>query len=147
VISGEYFVVAAIEKPNDVIVANIKVGYIQPLYYRAHGLALVASLSEEEQKRILAGKNTAYSEQSHGLNQEDLQRGLNMYKEMGFVMDISPNNPMVKVLVSPILRATNQPVGVLYLIGIFSKAKVQMYGQKLTEEAGKLSMLLGGELP
>ena len=61
-------------------------------------------------------------------------------------MDISPNNPMAKVLVSPVLRAINRPVGMLYLIGIFSKAKVQMYGQKLAEEAGKLSMLLGGEI-
>jgi DNA-binding IclR family transcriptional regulator len=145
VISDEYVVVTGVEEPVGAVVAKFRVGDIRPLFYRAQGLALAASLPEEEREKILAGQNPSYNKQNPAFDPDYLRREFNKFKQNGFLLDISPHNELVKVLVSAVLGPTAFPVGTLMLIGVFPKSDVRSYGRKLVEGAKQLSALLGGD--
>jgi len=144
VISGEFIVVTALEEPTEAVVAKFKVGHILPLFYRAQGVALASVFSEEEQEKILRGHNASFKEEQKGFDPNRLRHELDVCRQKGFALDISPHNPMVKVLVSPVLGIDTDPIGCLYLIGVFPKSGLQNRGRMLAKQARKLSALLSG---
>jgi DNA-binding IclR family transcriptional regulator len=148
IISNESLVITALEQSGQPVESRLYVGHTLPLFYRAHGKAIFASLPEEERQRLLKSHKLPFPEESSGFDHKRFERELNAIRRNGFALDIFPGetNPKVKLLTSVVSGSKGSPVGSLFIIGFFAKSVVPVYGAKLTDAARKLSTLLGADV-
>jgi IclR family transcriptional regulator, KDG regulon repressor len=142
IIAGKSLVVVALEESKDAVTARIKLGDIHPLHYRAHGIAMAAFLPEKERAQILAGENQLFNEQHPGIDYAQLEPALSEIRRKGYMLEVGPYNHMIKILISPVLNFAGQPIGSMFIVGIFPESVVSEYGVKLAEKAAKMSSVL-----
>jgi DNA-binding IclR family transcriptional regulator len=149
IISNESLVITALEQSGQPVESRLNLGYTRPLFYRAHGKAIFATLPEEERERLLKSHKLSFNEESSDFEYDRFKRELHAIRRNGFALDILPGetNPRIRLLASVVFGSKGGPVGSLFIIGFFAKSLVPIYGAKLAEAARKLSTLLGADMP
>jgi DNA-binding IclR family transcriptional regulator len=145
---GENLVITEVEQSGGILESRMKPGHTFPVFYGAHGKAIVASFGEEERKQLFATKKLAFEGKFSKSNYNDMKQELDTCRRNGFAHRlIRPNeNPMIKLLASAVLGANGRPIGCIQIVGLFTGSAVQTYGAKVAESARKLSALLGANI-
>jgi DNA-binding IclR family transcriptional regulator len=144
-IVDENYVISEIEQSGQALESRMKPGHTFPIFYGAHGKVILASIPEDEQKRILATKKVAFEGHPSKVSYDDLKEQLEACRRDGFAHRVLAGpNDIIKLLASAVLGANGRPIGALQIVGLFKKSVVRKYGAKVAESARKLSMLLGG---
>jgi DNA-binding IclR family transcriptional regulator len=148
-IVDENLVITEIEQSGQLVESRLRPGHTFPVFYGAHGKAIIASFEEEERRRLFATNKLAFEGKFSEISYDELKQELDECRRNGFAhrsIGLSENN-MVKLLASAILGADNRPIGSLIIVGLFSRSTVQKYGANVAESARKLSLLLGANVP
>jgi len=143
-IVDENYVISEIEQSGQALESRMKPGHTFPIFYGAHGKVILASIPEDEQKRILATKKVAFEGHPSEVSYDDLKEQLEACRRDGFAHRLIGPSDVINLLASVVLGANGRPIGALQIVGLFKKSVVRKYGTKLAESARKLSMLLGG---
>jgi DNA-binding IclR family transcriptional regulator len=146
VISDEHMVVVAVEESGELLDSRNKVGFVFPLFEKAHGKVLLAFMHDEERERVLAGGKFNLGGRSTGANLDRLRQEIAECRKKGFSVDLDISIPMIKVMASPVLGVTRYPIGALFIVGVFAKSAVRKYGAKLRETAKRLSALFEADV-
>jgi DNA-binding IclR family transcriptional regulator len=145
VIAADQVVIVGREDSDHDVGVTLRLGDATPLTYSAPGKAIAAFLPEKEREKLLAEENLFFHGELANLDRVKLARELDECRYRGFAEAPGKRSPLVRILASPVLGPKAHPVGVLVIIGIFPKAVVPLYGEKLSEAARQLSIKLGSD--
>jgi IclR family transcriptional regulator, KDG regulon repressor len=143
-IAGENLVIAEVEQSGQILQSRMKPGHTFDLFYGAHGKVIMASLPEDEQKRMIETRNVAFDP---GLKEkktyEELINDLKICRRNGYAHRFLGPSDEVNLLASAVLAADGRPVGALLIVGLFKKSVIKKYGRMVAESARHFSSLLG----
>jgi DNA-binding IclR family transcriptional regulator len=145
-IFGDSLVLVAREMMDQNLFIAIQLGKAFPVTYSAHGIAIVAFMPETKQEEILSKKDLYFYKEPALFDRGRLNGDLELCRRLGYVLDSTRSDPIVKVIVSPVIGAKGYPVGALLATGIFRKDDIPKYGAKVADTARRLSILLGANV-
>lgn len=145
-IFGENLVLIAREMMNQNLHIAIQLGKAFPVTYSAHGIAIAAFMPEAKRQEILADKELYFYKDPKQFDPDRLKRDIEVCRHYGYALDNTRANPVVKVLVSPVIGPKGFPIGALLATGIIKKNEIQKYGAKVADTARQLSESLGANV-
>ncbi len=133
-----------VEYSGQAVESRIKLGYTMPLYSKAHGMAIVASLPEEERRDLFSSGKLAQDKEMAAPDYARLTAKLDECRDKGYAAYVLPDQPsdLIKLLASAVMGPDGRPVGSLAIIGLIANSEVQGYGGLLAESSRRLSALL-----
>jgi DNA-binding IclR family transcriptional regulator len=142
--SERVFIVAKHEARADIGI-TIRVGHRYPLTWGAHGKAIVAFLSEEQRKEILAGQDLHFYGQTEGkqLHFDAIEEEVEECRRLGYAKDLGQVHHGINAVASPLFGSDANPIGCVIVVGTFSAAMADPFGENTAATAQKLSVLLG----
>ena len=144
VTSGKLVIVSK-QTSGQEVDSRLQVGSVFDIFYQAHGKAILASLPQEEQKRLLSGDDFLSQDKRGMIHNSQLSQEIKEIKKTGFAVNNGKVSPLIKVLSAAVNGPKNYPVGALIVIGLMEKSVISKYGAKLVATAKDLSLALGGE--
>jgi DNA-binding IclR family transcriptional regulator len=125
-IIDENLVITEIEQSGQLVESRLRPGHTFPVFYGAHGKAIMASFEEEERRRLFATNKLAFEGKFSKSSYDDMKQELDACRRNGFAHRlIRPNeNPMIKLLASAVLGANGHPIGSLMIVGLFNRSMV-----------------------
>lgn len=135
IVGGQYFVVARRRPPaGQLAQIAVEVGEEFPLYYGAHGKAILAVLAVEERERILREEELHFQDATQqDVDLNGLRAELEECARLGYARDLGGMNPGVNVLGAPLLDHRSTPVACLQVTGTFPASKAAEFGGYLVE--------------
>ena len=116
------YVVAKRESGGDVRVV-MRVGYMMPLTYGAHGKAIVAFLPEAEQDRILAREDLYFHGDPGRLDRSLLADELAQCRREGFACALAQAAHGITVVATPVFGSTGVPIGFVDICALLRKER------------------------
>ena len=144
VTSGKLVIVSK-QTSGQEVDSRLQVGSVFDIFYQAHGKAILASLPQEEQRRLLSGDDFLSQDKRGMIHNSQLSQEIKEIKKTGFAVNNGKVSPLIKVLSAAVNGPKNYPVGALIVIGLMEKSVISKYGAKLVATAKDLSLALGGE--
>lgn len=135
--------IIAKEESNENFGYNMRVGVSHPLTYGGHGKAIVAFMSEEDQRQVLEEEELCFYGYNKAVDMERLEKELEECKQKGYAIDAGDTNPDIRALCSASLDSENNVVGCVILIGVLRAPKIKTYGPLVVKTAAKISEKLG----
>jgi len=145
IISDDSVFVVAKQEAEKHISVTIRVGYRFHLTHGAHGKAIVAFLTREEQERLLAEQKLFFHGPSARLDRRRLKTELARCRERGFAFDMGELNPGINVIASPVFDVDERVIGCIFIMGTFPESLIEEYGSAVGEGARQFSSMLGSE--
>jgi len=139
------FVVAKHEGDNNIGV-TIRVGHRFSATAGAHGKAIVAFMSQEEQKIILKKERLFFHGDATKLDRTRLMAELKECRERGFAFDIGELNPGINAVAAPVFNSQEELIGSLFIIGTFQETQISGFGVMVSGNARQVSHMLGADL-
>jgi len=122
---------------------TIRIGHRYRITHGAHGKAVVAFMPEAERSRILAQPRLYFHGDPSRFDPERLERELERCRQEGYAEDVGQMNPKINTVAAPVFASAGQPIGVMFVVGLFSKSLVRQYGALAAQSARQVSELLG----
>ncbi|HVN95181.1 MAG TPA: IclR family transcriptional regulator [Syntrophorhabdaceae bacterium] len=141
-IAGESQYVISRQEATGQLRISVRPDKVFPLTYGAHGKAIVCSLPQEEQKKILADSTLYFHKDPQLLDRKLLLKELEECRRTGFAQDHKTGHAMVKILAAPFFGPDGRPLGALQIIGFMEGPEIPTYGKKLVEVALRFSTML-----
>lgn len=145
IISADHLYVVAKHEGNQNIGFSLRLGHRFHITLGAHGKAVVAFMSDKDQKRILSKKKLYFYGETSPPDMIRLREELQQCRQAGFAWDAGEVTPGVNVVSSPIFGLGKKMIGCIILIGTFPEIKIQEYGVKIMSIARQISRKLGAE--
>jgi DNA-binding IclR family transcriptional regulator len=142
-ITGEKLLIISKEASGREIDSRLDIGYTLDVYFKSHGKVIIAALPEEEQERLLSGKNFFNDFEGGIVENSQLKPLISEAKKKGFAVDTGRLSSVIKVLSSAVIAHNHYPVGAIIVMGLMNKSVVPEYGRKLVKAAQELSKALG----
>jgi DNA-binding IclR family transcriptional regulator len=142
-IVGKKLMIISKQASGIAVDSRLDVGTTLDVFFKAHGRVILASLPEEEQKRLLSGGNFFSDDKLGTIDNSQLRQEISEIKKKGFATDIGELSPTIKTLSSVIIGHNNHPIGALIVIGLMKKSEMSKHGTKIVETAKELSVALG----
>jgi len=142
---GNAFVAAKHEGDKNIGV-TIRLGHRFSITAGAHGKAIVAFMSEEEQKIILNKEKLFFHGDATKLDWTRLMTELKECRKKGFAFDIGELNPGVNAVASPVFNSQEQLIGSLFIVGTFNETQIAGFGAMVSENARQVSRMLGADI-
>ena len=146
VTSGKLVIVSK-QTSGQEVDSRLQVGSVFDIFYQAHGKAILASLPQEEQRRLLSGDDFLSQDIRGMIHNSQLSQEIKEIKKTGFAVNNGKVSPLIKVLSAAVKGPKNYPMGALIVIGLMEKAAISKYGAKLVATAKDLSLALGASSP
>ncbi len=140
--NGNAFVVAKHEGDRNIGV-TIRLGHRFSTTAGAHGKAMAAFMSEEDQKNILEKDKLFFHGEASRLDRTRLDAEFKECRAKGFAFDIGELNPGINAIASPVFNSKDELIGSLFIIGTFREDQVDEYGAIVYENARQVSIMLG----
>ncbi len=144
-VAGNHVFVAAKHEGEGNIGLTMRIGHRLPLTYGAHGKAVVAYLSEEDQEKLLAEEDLHFYGDPERLDRKRLLEEFARCRRDGFAEDLGQANPGLNVVAAPVLGPKNVPIGYIEVFVLFSSETAHRFGPLVAEAGKTLSRLLGYE--
>ncbi len=128
---------------------TMRIGHRLPLTFGAHGKAIAAFLSQEDQERLLKGGDLRFYGDPTRFHRERLLEELDRCRRHGFAEDLGQANPGLNVVAAPVLGPNCTPIGYIEIFVLSSSEAAHGFGALVAEAGKTLSRLLGckGERP
>jgi len=124
---------------------TMRIGHRLPLTFGAHGKAIAAFLSHEDQERLFAEGDLQFYGDPTRFDRDRLLEELARCRRDGFAEDLGQANPGLNVVTAPVLGPNNAPIGYIEIFVLFSGETAHRFGPLVAEAGKKLSRLLGSE--
>ena len=143
VVNEESLFVVAKEEGTGEYGFSLRVGHRFPITAGAHGKAVFTFLPEDEQKVILNKKTLYFHGDPGNLDRDRLEDELIKCRQKGYAEDAGEMQEGINALASPVFDSSGKVIGVIFILGIFSKKLFSQYGALVAKNAEKLSSLFG----
>lgn len=140
----ESFYVAAKDQGRAVVGVAFRLGHRFPLFWGAHGKAILASFPEEERRAILRSGEVRIKDRSPEGDWKALEQELAACDRDGYAVDLEESEQGIRVLASNVFGPTSNLIGAFVVIGTFPQDLVAKFGEFLASEARDFSRLLRG---
>jgi IclR family KDG regulon transcriptional repressor len=140
--SGKLLIVSK-QMSGQEVDSRLQIGSVFDLFYQAHGKAILASLPQEEQKRLLLGDDFLSQDNQGMIHNSQLSQEIDKIRKTGFAVNDGRVSHLIKVLSAAVKGPKNYPVGALIVIGLMEKSVISKYGAKLVATAKDFSLALG----
>lgn len=139
-ISGRHFFVIGRRRSPEQSLGqiNVDVGDRFPVYYGAHGIAILAATAPEERERILREEELCFDGALRDAS--TLRAELNECARLGYARDLGSINPGVNVVGAALLDHRARPTGALLVTGTFATAKAAEFGGYVVEAARAMAL-------
>jgi DNA-binding IclR family transcriptional regulator len=145
-LAGEnVFVVGKQDGAGDIGI-TIRQGQRYSLTHGAHGKAIVAYLPDTERQRVLNGEKLYFHGDPSRLDRPRLEQELSRCRQEGYAEDLGEMVSKINALAAPVFASSGRLIGVLFIVGLFSKSWAKLYGGKVAEAARRISGLLGAQV-
>ncbi len=138
-ISDDKVYVVAKDQGSQIVAVSVRLGQRFPLYWGAHGKAILSLLSEEEWYRLLAADAVSFRDRGKPYDFAGLKKELEHCRKYGYASDVGEQKEGVNVVAAPVFGPTAKLLGALVVIGTFSVELVDQYGKQVAAEACKFS--------
>jgi len=145
-IIGDHVLAVAKHEGNQNIGITLRVGHRVPIALGAHGKAILASMPEEERRKILRDNSLFFKGNIVRLNKKHLEKELARCRELGFAKDTGEVTEGVNVVSAPIFGERERLIGCLILFGTFPAKIIDTFGKKVAEAARQISYKVGADL-
>ena len=142
-IVGSQFYIISKEEGNTDFGYNMHIGISHDITHGAHGKAIVAFMPEDERQEILNRDYLCFYGDGQPVDRDVLLTELEEARASGYATDIRVTNPNIIAISSPVFDGDGIIVGCIILIGVFSRAKLKGYGEKVAHAAIDISHDLG----
>ena len=142
---GNAFVVAKHEGDKNIGV-TIRLGHRFSITAGAHGKAIAAFVSQEEQEIILKKEKLFFHGDAAKLDRTRLMAELMECREKGFAFDTGELNPGINAVAAPVFNSQEKLIGSLFIIGTFRETQISEFGVMVSENARQVSHMLGADL-
>ena len=146
-ISDEHVFVVARDEGTQDIGMTIRLGHRFPLTWGAHGKAIAAFLSDEEQEEMLGTPKPYFHGHPSKFDRDRLEQELAVCRKRGFAADLGDMKNGVRAVAAPVFGPGGKLIGSLAIVGTFHKDSAQRYGSEVAKAARKFSELIGGAPP
>lgn len=145
IVSADNLYVVAKHEGNQNIGFSLRLGHRFHITLGAHGKAVVAFMSDKDQKRILSKKRLYFYGETSPPDMNRIKEDMEQCRQSGFAWDAGEVTPGVNVVSSPVFGLGEKMIGCIILIGTFSELKIPEYGAKVSSMARQISRKLGAE--
>jgi DNA-binding IclR family transcriptional regulator len=142
-IFGQKLIIISKEASGHEFDSNLDIGSSYNIFFKGHGMAILASLPQEEQEKLLAGDNFFQDYELGIIDNSQLRKDIKEVKKKGYALNTGRVSPMIKMLTSAVIGHDDNPIGILIVMGLIKKADISKFGKKLVETARGLSDALG----
>lgn len=125
---------------------TLREGNYYDITHGSHGKAIVAFMSETEQKEILARDWLCFYGDGEPFDMDQLKQELKRCRRLGYAQDPGETNPGIKGISAPVFGEKEKIIGSVVLIGTFPKSDIKTYGPKVVDTAKQISQKLGAEV-
>ncbi len=143
-IADDHFYVAAKDQGGQVVAVTFRLGHRFPVFWGAHGKAILASLPEEERRAMLASGKLRFRDCTSGCDSDNLEQELASCRENGYAVDPGESKIGIRAVAACVFGPTAKLIGALVVIGTFSEDLVEEYGRLVAKEAREFSSSLRG---
>ncbi len=146
IIVDDYFYIIAKQDVDIGVKLTIPLGFRFPLFFGAHGKAILFSLDSNKREEILKNKEISLHGYKKPLDIKKLEKELIFYKKFGFSTDIKEMDSRYSAIASGVFGLGNKIIGAVLLIGVFEEEnKIFEFGEKVKKCAEKISYALGAK--
>lgn len=142
-ITGEKLLIISKEASGREIDSRLDIGYTLDVFFKSHGKVIIAALPEDEQEKLLSGKDFFNDFEGGIVENSRLRPLINEARKKGFAMDTGRLSSVIKVLSSAVIAHNQYPIGAIIVMGLMNKSIVPEYGGRLVKAAKELSKVLG----
>lgn len=143
-IEDDYFYIAAHNRGREVVALSFRLGHRFPLYWGAHGKAILASLPDEECRELLQSGEVRLLDGRSDLDRESLEEELALCRKNGYAADLNESKQGIRGLASNVFGPAEELLGAFVVIGTFPEESVPKYGEYLAAEAHSFSQMMRG---
>lgn len=119
---------------------SVDVGDRFPVYFGAHGIAILAALSPAERTQIIEREELRFEGPLSDMG--TLLAEVDECSRLGYARDLGSINPGVNVLAAALLDHRSRPIGSLLVTGTFPSAKASEFGGYVVEAARAMILRL-----
>ncbi len=112
---------------------SVDVGDRFPVYYGAHGIAILAALPSAERERVLGEEDLRFDGALKDMT--TLRAEVDECCRLGYARDLGSINPGVNVVAAALLDHRSRPIGSMLVTGTFPAAKAAEFGGYVVEAA------------
>ncbi len=145
-IAGDSVYIAAKRESGGDIRVVMRVGYVMPLTYGAHGKAIVPFLPQAEQDQILRQKDLYFHGDPDKLDRKLLAEEFSRCRREGFACALAQAVRGVAVVAAPVFGVTGLPIGVVETCVLASEKEARRFGPMVVRAAKTLSGQLGAHV-
>lgn len=138
-ISDDRFYVVAKDHGSQIVTVTFRLGQRFPLYWGAHGKAILSILPDDERDKILSSGAFSFRYRGEPYDLPRLEKELALCRKNGYAVDVGDQTEGINVLAAPVVGPTGRPLGAMVVIGTFAVELVEEYGKLVAAEAGKFS--------
>jgi DNA-binding IclR family transcriptional regulator len=139
------YIAAKRESGGDVRVV-MRVGYMMPLTYGAHGKAIVPFLPKAEQDRILARGDLYFHGDPSRLDRSLLAGELALCRREGFACALARAAHGITVVAAPVLGSSGVPIGFVEICVVAPEEAARRLGPVVARAGRTLSRQLGATI-
>lgn len=123
--------------------SSLEVGTSRERLYKCHGKVILAALPEDEQNKLLSGKDF-WNDPDWGLiKNTTLKREIKEIKKKGYAWNYGRMNSWIKAIAAVVVGHDNYPVGAVIVHGLIDESDIPEYGKKIVKAAKNISNALG----
>ncbi len=138
-ISDNKFYVVAKDHGSQIVAVTFRLGQRFPLYWGAHGKAILSVLPDEERERIISSGAFSFKNRGKPYDLAHLEQHLEFCRKNGYAIDVGEQKEGINVVAAPIFGPTAKLLGAFVVIGTFPNDLLEEYGQQVAAEARKFS--------
>jgi DNA-binding IclR family transcriptional regulator len=138
-ISDDKFYVVAKDHGSQIVAVTFRLGQRFPLYWGAHGKAILSVLHDEERDKILSVGVFAFRDKGEPYDLARLEKVLALCRKNGYAVDVGEQTEGINVVAAPVFGPTAKILGAFVVIGTFPVDLVEEYGQLVAAEAREFS--------